>query len=154
MRIGDGTALHHPLRDAQNVTTVLGNLVDNAVLGDVLGDGTDRWVEVELLSDDAASHVFVADSGNGLRIPNTGLAFREGYTTALPAGSVQGTGHGEGLGLALSRQIARLGGGDVWVLSAGHDGGPGVVFAARLEDALEGNALERAALEPEETADA
>ncbi|MDJ0357662.1 sensor histidine kinase [Paenarthrobacter sp. PH39-S1] len=140
LRIGEGTVLHHRVEDAQNVTTVLGNLVDNAVMAAVAGSGPDRWVEVELLSDRAALHLLVSDSGNGLQTADLEQVFTQGYSTAA---SGQGTGHGEGLGLALSRQLARLGGGDVWLVSAGSDDGPGAVFAARLENALDFNAQVR-----------
>ncbi|HEY8295824.1 MAG TPA: ATP-binding protein, partial [Micrococcaceae bacterium] len=135
LRIGDGTLLHHHVADAQNVTTVLGNLVDNAVTAAVQGSATDRWAEVELLSDRDALHLVVADSGDGLQEPDAELPFREGYSTAAEA-AAPGLGRGEGLGLALSRQLARLSGGDVWLVAAG-GAGSGAVFAARLEKVLE-----------------
>ncbi|ALE05574.1 hypothetical protein AL755_08895 [Arthrobacter sp. ERGS1:01] len=137
LRLGAATLLHSGVSDAANVTTVLGNLVDNAVVAAVQGVATDRWVEVELLSDGTELFMTVADSGNGVEPDHRELAFREGFTTApqLPDGHADG--HGEGLGLALSRQIARIGGGDVWLLSDGGDGA-GAVFAARLNNALDG----------------
>lgn len=151
LRIGDATLLQHHVADASNVTTVLGNLVDNAVTAAVQGSRTDRWVEVELLSDGAALHLVVADSGDGVAEADAELPFREGYTTAAAA---PGLGRGEGLGLALSRQLARLAGGNVWLVSrgaasgaSGGGRGTGAVFAARLEQALECRATESQATE-------
>jgi len=71
--------------------------------------------------------VVVADSGDGVQEPER--IFTEGYSTA---GSTPFEPHGQGIGLHLSRQIARRGGGDVWVASPGRAGGPGAVFCARL----------------------
>ncbi|MCZ2404740.1 sensor histidine kinase [Paenarthrobacter sp. Z7-10] len=117
LRIGAATALHSAVSDAQNVTTVLGNLVDNALTAAAVGSNADRCVEIELLSDGAALHIAVADSGDGVHEEDVALLFTEGYSTARSA--VSGAGLGEGLGLALSRQIARLNGGDVWLVSTG-----------------------------------
>ena len=78
-------------------------------------------------------HIVVADSGDGLGAGMTAAeaeaVFAEGYTTSeRPARA----GAGQGLGLALSRQLARRRGGDVRVLEAGSPGGPGAVFMATL----------------------
>ena len=55
--------------------------------------------------------------------------FAEGFTTSeRPARA----GAGQGLGLALARQLARRRGGDVRVLDPGSPGGPGAVFMATL----------------------
>ncbi|PVZ59053.1 hypothetical protein C9424_06700, partial [Arthrobacter sp. H-02-3] len=58
-----------------------------------------------------------------------------------PAGSVMCIsargGAGQGLGLALSRQLARRRGGDVRVLDPGSPGGPGAVFVATLPGTTE-----------------
>ena len=154
LRLGDGTLITGTVSDPQNVTTVLGNLVDNAVAAAVRGACLDRWVEVELLSEDATLHLTVADSGDGLQGVDPEAPFKEGYSTAgrMPGqdperNSDQGpadwleagnAGQGEGLGLTLSRQIARSRGGDVWVISPGEPGGPGAVFCARLPRVLAG----------------
>ncbi|GAA2132472.1 sensor histidine kinase [Arthrobacter humicola] len=152
LRLGDATLITGTVSDPQNVTTVLGNLVDNAVAAAVRGACLDRWVEVELLSEDTTLHLTVADSGDGLQGVDPEAPFKEGYSTAgrmpgqdpernpdqgpadwLEAGNA---GQGEGLGLTLSRQIARSRGGDVWVISPGEPGGPGAVFCARLPRVL------------------
>ncbi len=68
-------------------------------------------------------HIVVGDSGDGAGVPADAEAvFAEGYTTSeRPARA----GAGQGLGLALSRQLARRRGGDVRVLDPGTPGGPG-----------------------------
>jgi two-component system CitB family sensor kinase len=82
------------------VTTVLGNLIDNAVNAAVAGSATDRWVEVEVLDephDDGGTLLsVVADSGDGLA-PGTDAeaVFAEGYTTAKQPGQPDGADSAE-----------------------------------------------------------
>lgn len=144
LRIGPETLVRGQVTEPQDVTTVLGNLIDNAVNAAVAGSAAERWVEVELLDepgpDGGTLHIVVADSGDGLAaVPPGGAGspsgavadavFAEGFTTAaLPARA----GGGQGLGLALARQLARRRGGDVRVLETGSPGGPGAVFMATL----------------------
>lgn len=135
LRIGANTLVHYPVRDAQNATAVIGNLVDNAITAAVHGSNTERWVEVELLSDRSSLVVTVADSGDGVRLADSEQIFTEGFTTS--SSSRASTGLGEGIGLGLARQFARLDGGDLVILFAGEPNGPGAVFMARLEKVLE-----------------
>ncbi|MFF1385744.1 ATP-binding protein [Arthrobacter sp. NPDC058288] len=142
LRIGPETLVRGQVTEPQDVTTVLGNLIDNAVNAAVAGSATDRWVEVELLDEPGADggtlHIVVGDSGDGLAVEAAAggadeaaadAVFAEGYTTsARPARA----GGGQGLGLALARQLARRRGGDVRVLEPGSPGGPGAVFMATL----------------------
>jgi two-component system CitB family sensor kinase len=152
LRIGPETLVRGRVTEPQDVTTVLGNLIDNAVNAAVAGSSPDRWVELEVLDepgdDGGTLHIVVADSGDGLgRTTDPEAVFAEGFTTsvpgtALPGTSVPGTSvpgtsvpgraGGQGLGLALARQLARRRGGDVKVLEAGSTGGPGAVFMASL----------------------
>ncbi|MCB5274280.1 Sensor histidine kinase DcuS [Arthrobacter sp. SO5] len=139
LRLGPETLVRGHVTEPQEVTTVLGNLIDNAVNAAVAGSATDRWVEVEVLDEPGEGggagtlHVVVGDSGDGLgpavAAVGSEAVFAEGFTTAeRPARA----GGGQGLGLALSRQLARRRGGDVRVLDPGSPGGPGAVFVATL----------------------
>jgi two-component system, CitB family, sensor kinase len=157
LRVGPETLIRGRITDPQDVTTVLGNLIDNAVRAAVHGSNPDRWAEVEVMDELSAGggtlHVVVADSGDGLADANDdgGAAaeriFAEGYSTAkgTPESLADGGGpatvlpdtHGQGFGLPLIRRLARRRGGDVWVADAGRDGGPGAVFCARLPGTVE-----------------
>ena len=140
LRIAEDTQLLGAVGEAEDVAAVLGNLVDNAVGAAVAGVAP-RWVEVGAFDDHDALVVTVADSGRGLdgRAEEAGAADGGGATRADgadPAGvegvpDEAGPVHGHGLGLPLSREIARRGGGDLWVIDRGGDD-HGAVFAARL----------------------
>jgi two-component system CitB family sensor kinase len=160
LRIGPETLVRGQVTEPQDVTTVLGNLIDNAVNAAVAGSSADRWVELEVLDephdDGGTLHIVVADSGDGLA-PGTEVeaVFAEGYTTATQPARLDGAGldgagldgagldrggrksrgrngGGQGLGLALARKLARRRGGDLKILETGSPGGPGAVFMASL----------------------
>lgn len=135
LRIGPETLVRGQVAEPQDVTTVLGNLIDNAVNAAVAGTSVDRWVELEVLDepddDGGTLHIVVADSGDGLAEGTDQEAFfAEGFSTASGPGPRSGGGHG--FGLALARQLARRRGGDVKILDAGTKGGPGAIFMATL----------------------
>ncbi|BCW35412.1 histidine kinase [Arthrobacter sp. StoSoilA2] len=137
LRIGPETLVRGHVADPQDVTTVLGNLIDNAVSAAVAGSASERWVEVELLDDagqdNGTLHIVVGDSGDGLGNLEPEEVFAEGFTTSeQPVRQ----GAGQGLGLALVRQLARRRGGDVRVLETGRKGGPGAVFMATIPGVL------------------
>jgi two-component system CitB family sensor kinase len=146
LRVGPGTLVRGFLVRPEEVTTVLGNLVDNAVHAAVRGSRTDRWVEVEALDDGADLHLAVSDSGDGLAASDAGRVFQRrpddvgGAAEALAADGGADPAHGLGFGLPLVRDIARRDGGDVWVADPG---GPppradtGAVFCARLAGVVE-----------------
>jgi two-component system CitB family sensor kinase len=136
LRVGEDTALYGSVRDPQDATAVLGNLLDNALQAAVRGPGP-QWVEVDLLSVGDTLHLAVADSGEGIA---PGLdVFAEGATTR-PGDADAAQGHG--LGLALARRLARGLGGEVWIADPG-GGGHGAVFAALLPGVLEPDAAPR-----------
>ncbi|MGY2062206.1 sensor histidine kinase, partial [Nocardia gipuzkoensis] len=134
------------------VTTVLGNLLDNAIeavrsatapatdagsraTGDG-GSGSDdvRQVEIELVQEGATLHVTVADSGPGVPPDMLESVFVEGVSTK----SDDGVPGGRGVGLALSRQVARALGGDVVLAhpGGGENSPGGAEFIARLPGVL------------------
>jgi two-component system CitB family sensor kinase len=146
LRVGPGTLVRGFLVRPEEVTTVLGNLVDNAVHAAVRGSRADRWVEVEALDDRADLHLAVSDSGDGLAGSDAGRVFQRrpddvgGAAEALAAGGGADPAHGLGFGLPLVRDIARRDGGDVWVADPGGpppDADAGAVFCARLAGVVE-----------------
>ncbi|MGJ6122620.1 sensor histidine kinase [Mycolicibacterium sp. Y3] len=87
----------------QEIVTVLGNLIDNAL------DACDRdepWVEVTVNQDDEALTIRVADSGPGMDPRTFERAMRRGYSTKSDAA-------GHGLGLALIAQVVNRHGGTI-----------------------------------------
>ena len=95
----------------QDLVTVLGNLVDNAL--DAAAAGNDpRQVAVAVSATDQAVVIEVADSGAGVEPEAVEDVLRLGYSTkgSAEAGPAVAVG-GRGLGLALVRQaVIRLGG--------------------------------------------
>ena len=105
---------------SRDLTTVVGNLVDNAF--DAVTGLPDASVRV-LVEDTAdAVTVTVRDTGPGVPGRDVAEIFRQGFTTKAP-----GPGGSRGFGLALSRVVCRRSGGDLTV--ANDDG---AVFTARL----------------------
>ena len=102
---------------SNDVATVVGNLVDNAVDAVAGGQGVDRWVEVEVVAgtDDGSAHgtgavtVTVTDSGPGIDVGVAGDLFERGVSTKAP---VPG---GRGIGLSLVRLVCTRRGGSVEV---------------------------------------
>lgn len=125
LRVSDDSLVLGTVKAAEDIATVLGNLIDNAVTAAALSDAP-RWVEVELLDHADTLVVTVSDSGRGVAEP-AGLFTARTRNTAIDPEAV----HGRGIGLPLARQVAERLGGDVWLVAA--SGGPGgAVFSARL----------------------
>lgn len=148
LRVGSETALFGTLAEAQDVTAILGNLVDNALEAAVAAPAPEegRWVEVDLLGEGTTLHLAVADSGGGL--PPGLDVFAAGVSTG---GHREAEEHGHGVGLALARRLARLVSGDLWVADpGGSEPGIGAVFAARLPGVLSAEPWPRATEETSE----
>jgi len=130
LRIGENTWVPGRLVIPVDVTTVIGNLLDNAIDAARTTVNPVKIVEVELLQDRSTLHITAADSGDGVAVDFVDQVFIEG-TSTKPQSELPG---GRGIGLALSRQIARALGGDVRLTSPGSPGAElcGAEFIARL----------------------
>ncbi|WP_344220044.1 sensor histidine kinase [Kribbella sancticallisti] len=106
-------------RLATDVSTVLGNLVDNAL--DAATGARDPFVAVEVLERAGAVRIEVRDSGPGVDSAMQHRVFTPGFSTKDSAGDDRG------IGLALVRVICRKRGGDVTVHNES-----GAVFVATL----------------------
>ena len=137
LKIGENTWIPGRLLIPVDVTTVVGNLLDNAVDAARLGGNHIKEVEIELLQEGSTLHVIVADSGDGVAPDFVEDLFTEGRTTK-PDSGIPG---GRGIGLALSRQIGRALGGDLWLASPGDPDGElrltGAEFIAWLPGVME-----------------
>lgn len=129
LTIGENTWVSGRLVLPVDVTTVVGNLLDNAIDAARTSDTT-KQVEVELLQEGTTLHITVADSGDGVAPEFVEHLFTEG-TSTKPDSGIPG---GRGIGLALSRQISRALGGDLWLASPGNPelALRGAEFIARL----------------------
>ena len=132
LKIGENTWVSGRLELPVDVTTVVGNLIDNAIDAARAGENAAKAVEVELLQEGSTLHVTVADSGDGVASDFVEMLFTEG-TSTKPDSGIPG---GRGIGLALSRQISRSLGGELWLSSPGNpaaeQGLSGAEFIARL----------------------
>jgi signal transduction histidine kinase len=94
-----------PVRaDPALVHVVIANLVGNAVNFAAVGEAALPWVEVSVTTADSTAGVVVRDSGPGVAASVRPRLF-EPFVTGKP--------NGVGIGLALSRRIARAHGGDL-----------------------------------------
>ncbi len=109
---------------AADLTTVVGNLVDNAV--DASAGGPEPAVELWIHADDTAVHVRVRDNGPGVPADLRDAVFVRGWSTKEEALG------GRGIGLPLVRLICTQRGGEVVVDDAEADGGGGAEFRVVL----------------------
>lgn len=136
LRVSEDSLVLGTVKAAEDIATVLANLIDNAVTAAALGEAP-RWVEVELLDDADTLVMTVSDSGRGVADPAALFAVRPrevGFDPRLDPDAV----HGRGIGLPLARQVAERLGGDVWLVAAG-GAESGAVFSARLPGVMEEN---------------
>jgi len=94
LKIGENTWVSGRLVLPVDVTTVVGNLLDNAIDAARLSDSATREVEVELLQDGSTLHVTVVDSGDGVAPEFVDDLFTEGRTTKPESGIPGGRGIG------------------------------------------------------------
>ncbi len=157
LRIGPDAEVVGSLQHPEDVTTVLGNLVDNGIRAAAASARVPRWVEVEALRHGDELHLSVMDSGDGVvgdpfarRSPGsaagagagagTGTEYEDGRGSSAGTAPALETEHGHGIGLRLSAEVARRHGGELWLAMAGPTTGDrahGAVFCARLEDQFE-----------------
>ncbi len=130
LTIGENTWVSGRLALPVDVTTVLGNLLDNAIDAARTGANEVKVVEVELLQDGSTLHITVADTGDGVETDFVEHVFTEGRSTK-PQSAIPG---GRGIGMALSRQISRALDGDVRLSSPRNPGARlcGAEFIAHL----------------------
>ncbi len=130
LTLGENTWVPGRLALPVDVTTVLGNLLDNAIYAARTGASEAKVVEVELLQDDSTLHIAVADTGDGVAPDFVEDVFTEGKSTK-PDSGIPG---GRGIGMALSRQITRALEGDIRLSSVGNPDAElcGAEFIARL----------------------
>jgi len=110
---------------SQALTTILGNLIDNAfdAVGGARGpaQGPGR-VTVSLLEDEDRIRVEVADNGPGISAEDVEFVFVDGFSTKPDSGTLR-----RGLGLALVHRLVQRLGGRIEVAP-----GPGAVFRVSL----------------------
>ncbi|WJM14558.1 sensor histidine kinase [Microbacterium arborescens] len=131
--VGEDTLILGELARVEDAAAVIGNLIDNAVTAAARG-AEPRWVEVTFFGDGDALVTTVADSGPG--VPT-------GRDVFAPAAEPEDDRvRGRGIGLPLSRELARRLGGDVWLIDPGGQApaASGAVFAARLPGVLRASA--------------
>jgi two-component system CitB family sensor kinase len=142
LEVEEGTLVLGRVAAAEDVATVLANLVDNAVRAAVQAPPP-RRVGLEILDEADTLVITVSDSGSGVSDP--GALFERDPGVPEPEPDAV---HGRGIGLPLVRRIARRLGGEVWLVDAGGPGS-GAVFSARLPHTMEGRAAAPVADEEE-----
>jgi two-component system, CitB family, sensor kinase len=121
LRVSDDTVMTRSALDSEDLITLLGNLIDNAL--DAAGTSvTERWVSVSVTEQQDEVVITVHDSGPGVLESLDGQIFQEGFSTKSGPGRKR-----RGFGLALVRQVAHRHGGEVSVVNDG-----GALFTVRL----------------------
>jgi two-component system CitB family sensor kinase len=121
LRVSDDTVMTRSALDSEDVITLLGNLIDNA-LDAAATSSTERWVSVSVTEQQDEVVISVHDSGPGVPENLNGQIFQEGFSTKSGPGRKR-----RGFGLALVRQVANRHGGRVSVVNDG-----GALFTVRL----------------------
>lgn len=139
LQIREETLVLGKVAEVEDIATVLGNLVDNAITAAVANPEL-RLVEVTLMDDATELVMVVADSGPGITPGEDPFAHKsqveetERGEEVVPAEQIRG----RGIGLTLSQEMAQRRGGEVWVIERGGEpSGRGAVFGARLPGVME-----------------
>jgi two-component system, CitB family, sensor kinase len=128
LELTEDTWLGEAPEKVQALTTILGNLIDNAfeALSEP-GAGPGR-VQLALIEDEDGITVQVSDNGPGIPEGAADWVFADGFTTKQANGSLR-----RGLGLALVHRLVQRLGGRISVSE-----GAGAVFTVRLPKARRG----------------
>jgi two-component system CitB family sensor kinase len=110
LTVSRASHLEVPQGDAQNLMTIIGNLVDNA-LDAVAAQSGPRTVTIHL-QDDEEILIVVTDNGPGIPAGVSDAIFVDGFSTKSPRGQSR-----RGLGLALVQRLVHRAGGTVTVTS-------------------------------------
>lgn len=161
LRVAPDSLVLNRISEPEDVTLILGNLIDNAIRAALQNRSEDTaagagqlplepsggLVELHLLSEGADLHGVVTDTGPGIdEDMNTSEIFTEGVTgrgetpspgQRPPWGERHQQEHGHGIGLALCRRVAQRRGGRVWVIAAHDERLGGASFGIHLRDVLE-----------------
>ena len=121
LRVGNDTVMTRSALESEDLITLLGNLIDNAVDAAATSP-SDRWVGVSVTERDGEVVMTVHDSGPGVPAGVDGQIFQEGFSTKEGPGRKR-----RGFGLALVRQVALRQGGSVSVVNDG-----GARFTVRI----------------------
>ena len=120
LRVSDDTVMTRSPLDSEDLITLLGNLIDNAL--DAAATSGERWVSVSITEQEGELVIKVHDSGGGVPEAVDGQIFQEGFSTKTGPDRKR-----RGFGLALVRQVARRNGGEVAVVNDG-----GALFTVHL----------------------
>lgn len=123
LELSEDTWLGESPEKVQALTTILGNLIDNAF--DAVTSADPRRVGIALIEDDDAITVQVTDTGPGVPPDAAESIFLDGYTTKQSSDVER-----RGLGLALVHRLVQRLNGSITVSS-----GAGAVFTVRLPKA-------------------
>lgn len=133
LQIREETLVLGKVKEVEDVSAVLGNLLDNAVKAALHNDVL-QLVEITLLDNAEELVVVIADSGSGIPQGVDPFAAKGAVAKHLNPDQV----HGRGIGLTLSQDLAARRGGEVWVIDpGGEESGRGAVFGARLPGVME-----------------